>query len=501
MKKTSLFVIALLASQTAYATEEPFKMLRCPAVPQVYTQMITDLSLLKTAIKRDAACAPVQGEVNSLSSLLNERRQEVVDLMEKSKKEPLTEKDLGVVKKYLEDVTKKVFSTADLLSRNDNCFSSDNQALGLSDLASITLDASALASSVAGPWSAPISLGGQAIAGIMQGLDKVMKNKRGYDFSKVEQRQSYVQSLCAYYNYRQDIDHLLFPDQRVAQLQDLRHTLTTNLNGMVANCPECRQINDMATKGNSPAEINNLANSANSAYKMPLGSLTVKTITSLNWVRGELNRLAQDMEGNASVGRDLVSEIKADIEGFLFDKEAPQFVRFQNNKAMDLFGEFRSYSIREGENLLYTASEYVSQPIPNLYQMDELDVIAQVKALRTPLTAKGQNGLLGRVSEYERRTSDLLARTKLAMEVQLAYCDFFQRAGLYTSSVQYACEGSSAENVKDALARIQKKTPSASPELGLMVQEKAVPVVADWATGLQQMVQKLSSDPHLYDRK
>jgi hypothetical protein len=257
----------------------------------------------------------------------------------------------------------------------------------------------------------------------------------------------------------------------------------------------------MATKGNSPAEIDDLAKSANSAYKMPLGSLTVKTISSLNWVRGELNRLAQDMEGNASVGRDLVSEIKADIEGFLFDKEAPQFLRFQNNKAMDLFGEFRGYAIREGQNLLYTASEYVSQPIPNLYQMDELDVIAQVRALRTPLTVKGQNGLLGRVSEYERRTSDLLARTRLAMEVQVAYCDFFQRAGLYTASVQYACEGSSAENVKEALANIQKKMPSASPELGLMVQEKAVPVVADWADGFQQMMEKLSSDPHLYDRK
>src|SRR5690606_12715116 len=125
-------------------------------------------------------------------------------------------------------------------------------------------------------------------------------SRRGYDFNKVEQRQSYVQSLCTYYNYRQDIENLLFPDQRVAQLKNLDYALKTGLNGMVKNCPECRQISELSGDGSNTGTINTLAGSADSSYKLPLGSITVKTISSLSWVRGELNRIAEDMEGDAS---------------------------------------------------------------------------------------------------------------------------------------------------------------------------------------------------------
>lgn len=502
MKTMNFLALGLLISFSAQAAKEPFKLLKCPAVPQAYTQMLTELSVLKTAIKRDAACSPVQSEVKSLESLLGERRTNVVNLIKKSKTEPLQERELLEVRTYVEDVTKKVFSTAELLDRNKNCFSEDNQALGLSDLASITLDATALAKTVAGPWSAPIALGGQAIAGIMQGLDKVVKSRRGYDFNRLEQRQSYVQSLCTYYNYREDIENILFPDQRVAQLRSLDYALKTGLNGMVQSCPECRQISELS---NAPSQapgsagtINGLATSADSAYKLPLGSITVKTISSMGWVRGELNRIAEEMEGDVSIGRDLVSEIKADIDQFLFDKEAPRFIRFQNKKAADLFQEFRGYTVSEAGSLLAAANS-TNLPLFRLYEMNELDIINQVKALKGPLTAAKQTSVLSRIAEFERRTSDLLARTRLAMEVQVTYCQFFQRAGLYNAGIQYACEGGSSVNLAETLKRLKPKPTTV--EMGLIGEEEPVSVVADWADGLTSMMNDLSSNPKLLERK
>lgn len=504
MKTMNFFVLGLVLSFSAQAANEPFKLLKCPAVPQAYTQMLTELSVLKTAIKRDAACAPVQSEVKSLESLLGDRRTTVVELIKKNKTEPLQERELDEVRLYVEDVTKKVFATAELLDRNKNCFSEDNQALGLSDLASITLDATALAKTVAGPWSAPIAIGGQALAGIMQGLDKVVKSRRGYDFNKLEQRQSYVQSLCTYYNYRSDIENLLFPDQRVAQLRSLDYALKTGLNGMVQSCPECRQISELskAPAQQTPANtgtINGLATSADAAYKLPLGSITVKTISSMSWVRGELNRIAEEMEGDVSIGRDLVSEIKSDIDQFLFDKEAPRFIRFQNKKATDLFHDFRSYVVSEAGSLIMAAGDTIALPMGSLYDMNELDIINQVRSLKGPLTATKQTNLVSRITEFERRTADLLARTRLAMDVQVTYCQFFQRAGLYNSGIQYACEGGSSVNLVEALKKLEQKPTTV--ELGLVGEEEQAEVVADWAEGLTSLMNKLSGDSRLLEKK
>lgn len=504
MKIINFLVLSLLASLSAQASNEPFKLLRCPAVPQAYTQLLTELSVLKTAIKRDAACSPVQAEVQSLESLIGARRSAVVELIKRNKTEPLQERELNEVRSYVEDVTKKVFATAELLDRNKNCFSEDNQAMGLSDLASITLDATALAKTVAGPWSAPIAIGGQALAGIMQGLDKVVKSRRGYDFNKLEQRQSYVQSLCTYYNYRQDIENLLFPAQRVAQLRGLDFALKTGLNGVVQSCPECRQINDLtkqpsSTPGSNGA-INELASSADSAYRLPLGSITVKTISSLSWVRGELNRIAEEMEGDMNIGRDLVSEIKADIDQFLFDKEAPRFIRFQNKKALDLYQDFRSYTVSEAQSLIMAAGSASSGLVAgSLYDMNEMDIINRVRSLKAPLVASRQDNLVSRLVDFERRATDLLARTRLAMDVQATYCQFFRKAGLYNSGIQYACEGSSSTELIATLKRLEQKP--LSVEIGLVGEEEPAEVVADWADGLADMMNKLTSDPKLLERK
>lgn len=490
-------------------------VLKCPAVPEAYSKMITELNVLKTSIKQEAACAPLNNEVKSLEELLGKKRTEVKELIEKSKKETLTPEELATIRTYVEDVTKKVIATTELFNRNNYCFNEDKKNFSFSDLASITLDATALAKTIAGPWATPISLGGAALAGIFQGLGTLVKNKRGYDFTKLDQRQAYVQSLCAYYNYRQDIDYLLYPQKRASQLRTLEGTLTTHLKGVVDNCPEC---SDLAQKTivslqepkteqgkkkkkntvlQTPSELNSIAGNINAVYVRPLGTYTVRTLTTLKWINGEIARIADDSDENANIGRDFLSEVKADIDRFLFDKEAPNFVNFQATKSMDLFREFSNFTKTEGDRLMMQAVGTGQGKWIDMSRMNETDVIKTVAALQEGVRANGNTSLAARIQQYTQKSVELFDRTRLAAGVNETYCTFFQRAGVYTSNMQYACEGMAANAVRRNLQRQTNNEFITQPVLPTIPAE----AVTDWVESLAKVVKHINSDPNRYKKK
>ncbi len=502
---TSISVLLLPITALANA---PVALVKCPAVPEAYSKMLTDLSVLKTAIKQDASCAPIQKEVSSLENLLGERRKAIVDLIEKNKTEPLTERETKEIRTYVEDMTNKVFSTAELLSRNNYCFEEDRKRLGLNDLASLTLDATALAKMVAGPWAAPIAIGGQILSGVFSGLHKVMSSQVGYDFQKLEQRQSFVQNLCAYYNYRQDIENNLYPKRRVVQLSQLRSSLDASLQLLQKNCVECQQISQLSQSvladERSAKEVNQLAKRTNSTYYEPLGTITVQTISSIRWLDQEVERLEEETADEASIGRDFVSEMKADIDRFLFDRESPRFLDFQTNKAIQLYTNFSNYVIYESMEIAQLAAPYVTLPVDAYYVNDEAEAIKLVNSLVQPLTQLGQGNIIHRIEDYERQATDLLERATLAVEVQNSYCNFFRRAGLYNAKLQYSCEGRKAQQLLqriNGLSQLQEK-PKAMTDLLLTLNGKEEPkeYVTDWAAGLEKRLQVLSS-PQTFRKK
>lgn len=516
-----ILITALIAStsNSAFAAADQISLLRCPAVPEGFTKMITDLGVLKGVIKKEAGCEAAQTQVTDLESLIGQRRQQVVDIVTRGKTEVLETADMNTVRTYVEDVTKKVFSTAELLDRNDYCFAEDKRELGLSDLASITLDATALAKAVAGPWAAPIALGGQALVGIMQGLDKVVKTK-GYDFEKIDQRQSYVQSLCTYYNYRQDIEHLLYPKRRTAELLQLNRRLQKGLESITKGCEGCREIVALdnqrfttptgtnaptgaefprPTNPSSPSDINRAVTTTNSNYRQPLGSYTLQMLNSLRWAQGEIDRIKAEVENDRSLGRDLISETKADIDRFLFEKEAPLFIQFQSEKAMNLYKEFSSFVMKESRRLVFDAARHAPVTVEMINPMDEVEAVSTLLTLVEPLEEKGQTSLLARISDFQRKATDLLDRTNIAVEAQSSYCTFFRQASIYGSDLQKACDSYEARTVEKRLVRLERlKSPKDGFDPQLFQTSQPKEAVVDWADGVAKFMDKLDSDPAVF---
>ncbi len=505
MNKSITFLFTLLFSFSAQGAPQ-VELLKCPAIPESYLNALTKLNVIKTAIKEEAACKPITREVESLEALLGERREVVDKLIEKNKKEPLDADETKKIREYVEDVTKKVFSTTELIKRSEYCFDEDRKEFGLSEMASITLDATAAAKSVAGPWAAPIVLGGQILAGIFQGLDAMFGGHAGYDFDKLEQRQSFVQSLCTYYNYRQDIEYLLYPKHRLTQLRELKRNLEKNRDSLATNCELCRRISELAKRNFSidpgvVQQINQLAATADSAYEQPLGSYLIQTLSSLSWVEEEVKRVQMDLADEASIGRDFISEVRADIDEFLFENEAPRFLNFQTKKALDLHGDFRSFVKEEGRDLLLEAGGSAGISINKILRADEMEIIQMMNQVAKALESQQESSVYHRIVDFQRNAEDLAERTQLAADVRVSYCRFFQKAGLYNSSLRESCETNYIAKLLNST--LEKLKLLDKPVVGgsSMVGAYQVELVIDWADGLNKMVNQLAQDPSLYKTK
>jgi hypothetical protein len=512
-----IFLAALLLPISASAVgTDMVPVLKCPAVPEAYSKMMTSLKVLQTQIKKDTSgnCDPVKQEVKSLESLLTDRRKQVTDLIAKSKETPLTEAEQAIVRDYVNDATTKVINTADLLDRSNQCFDEDRQKFGFADLAAITLDATAMAKAVAGPWSAPIALGGQALAGIFQGLEKVVKNKRGYDFSKIEQRESFVQSLCSYYNYRQDMNALMFPSRRASELRRLENEIRRNLLDMTSNCPECQSIVDSVERQDS-IEANRVANDADRNYVRPLGSYTVQSMSAIAWVRRESQRIREETGDEFGIGRDLLSEKVADLDKFFYEKSLPDFLYAQANKSSDLFWGFSRYVNSEGRAIINSAGSYVDISNVKTWGVNEAQLLESVTLLREPLASKDASSIVYRIDDYERKALDYLDRTALALQVQESYCRFVQKAGYYNRNVQVYCEGSQATSVRKNLARLETPKSEMAPqapgisgdairqELNSIIRPQGTTeeVGGNWEDSLSKFVIQIQRDPNRYQRR
>ncbi|RZA09804.1 MAG: hypothetical protein EOP11_00415 [Proteobacteria bacterium] len=512
-------LLALLLPLASHAAD-PVPVLKCPAVPESYSKMLTSLKVLQTQIKRDAngSCDPVRDEVIDLEKLLGERRKAVVDIIDRSKKEPLDSGSLDTVRSYVNDVTTKVLNTAELIDRSNNCFEEDKKQFGFGELASITLDATALAKTVAGPWSAPVALGGQALAGIFQGLERVVKNKRGFDFEKLDQRQSFVQSLCSYYNYRQDMENLMFPSRRASQLRKLEAALKANLDEMTKSCPECEKLVGDVANETQTSEVNKLATQTDRTYVRPLGTYTVQSVSAMAWVRAEGQRLRDETGDEFGIGRDLLSEKAADMDQFFFEKEAPRFLKAQNEKSYKLISEYSSYARSTGLLFAYEIARYVNLGVPT-YNLNETEILELVTSFRDQVEAKGQSQLAYRIDDFERKSLDLLDRSILALQVQDSYCRFFQKAGYYNANLQYYCQGSTAAKVRGELARLEQSrnvmktaaAPSAvraaaparggNLALSAMIPLSLEEMSTDWADSLTKIVNHLRKDPFRFQKR
>jgi hypothetical protein len=503
--KHALLSLLLFSQVTAQAAEPT--MLQCPAIPEEYSQMLTELKSLKSSIKQVANCEPIQQEVVSLEQLLGEKRKEVLALIKKNKKQALTEEEQQIIRDYAESVTTKVFSTIELLNRNNYCFSEDKQKFDFNSLASITLDATSLLKNIAGPWAAPIGLGGQVVAGIFQGLDKLVKSRKGYDFNNIEHRENFVSSMCTYYNYRQDVDQLLFPEKRVAQLEQLEKNLQKQMDGMQSNCAECGEIAEIESQmdqmeGNSVMafnQMNTLSARADAKYVRPLGMYTLRGLTTQKWLTTEVERVRDAKNSNAfHIGRDLISEVRSDLDRFLFEREAPSFIHWQGQRSFNLIRDFSAFVKKDGQSLMYQVASEMRNFPQEMFRFDEGQIVDFLSAAMKPMRDRGKSDLAYRIQAFHKKSLDMFDAAVVAYNVQATYCNFFKHADVYSQNLQIACESMQSTAAKRNLQRI--KIQSRQYQLGVL-EFGSGDYSVDWAESLDKQIATINADPEKYKRK
>ena len=441
-------------------TKPMFPMLDCPGIGTEFEKMLANLDSIKTSIKGDANCANVSLKVGSLQDLVTKDREAVMDIVRSVTGQSMSAEQSAVIRNYAENLTKQVTALNDLFTQSNYCFRGDQPEQSLASLAGFVGEAAQLVGSLAGPWGTPVSLSGNVVAGFLTGLDQVLKSRAGYDFKRVEQWRSYVNNLCTYHNYRDQIAHLLNPQGRLQELSVLREKLEHQVSVMARECPECQKIlNEFpAHKNEGEKALWSLFNpniaAADQHSPKPYGSYTMQSLGVLEWVIGEMARIQQESQtywADAS-GKYLLANAKADIENFLVEKEGAKFVRFGVEKSMlDYFDftDFISKDLVAGQgrtlyiNLESAHSGLLKGRIPNIYWTTPLEVfraliIEPVDWSTMPDELKKED-LQYAWQHFREESLNRYTRTQSSMRMVKTFCSFYQRAGFYSPGIRSEC--------------------------------------------------------------
>lgn len=449
------------AAMSAQAMESPWLLrqrdvLSCPAVGTSYNSMLNDLESLKTSIRGEANCENVKIKIKDVGAQVTDVRKRFLELIEKSKTTPLTAQENQEIQDYTENLAENVATLFDLFSNSNYCFSDDpNAANKMASLAGFVNEASRMLGSVAGAWGAPIAIGGRVVAGLITAIDQYSKTRAGYDFTQPKQWRNYVNSLCTYYNFRDEIASLLYPEQQAQNLADLANKLNTQLTMITARCPECKKINDtiVANPKADPTVIIRMTEpsvaSANSAFTKPLGSYTLETAGLLQWATAERKRILADAKDflQDSSGRYLLFKAKENLDDFLIERMGPKFLDAQLSDAVAQFRQFTTFVERKGATLAMTLAYYDpnneamqtpwmgwdAETLFNLLVKNEMD-LGRIKQPRTKV-----DDLKFALSSFRAEALEKLNSYRVAVGAYENFCQFFRLSNNYTSSIRTSC--------------------------------------------------------------
>lgn len=456
-----------------------FPVIECPAVGEEYEKMIAQLDSIKASLKEGANCQNVALNVKSLEDLVGADRQKVLELIQNGS-ESLTNEQAKLVRDYAENVTKKVSSLMDLFMNSNDCFRDGEPEKQINKLSGFVNEASQLVGQLAGPWGTPIALTGHVVAGFLTGMEQVLKSRAGYDFNKREHWMSFVQNLCTYHGYREQIEHLLNGRSKISELEKLKSKLEFHLEEMSRLCPECRSIQQGYLQGHkeSPQEISRQLDpqiqAANARFKQPLGSYTLQSLGLRDWAIGEILRLEKESRSYWSdvSGRHLLNRAKEDIEEFLIRREAPRFIAFQIRRSRADFAEFESLLNREGRHLYHRLSQstrdVIAQPIANVFWAGPLDlfralVIKPMLWENAPRSNEAED-LKFAWTNLRDQSLTRLKTAQLSLHVVQSFCSFFKYSGNYHQSLREHCSSLALHQLLVDEAALEKEVASSQSD-------------------------------------
>jgi len=402
MLQTILLILSLSWSFTAFADDlelpqdlEVYKagyvqapVIQCPKTAKKYVEMLEQLDGLKQKIRKEACpqsqLESLNKEVAGLETVITDGRESFVNLVQKGLGEnhQLTSKEVEKLQKYIDQVVKKVASVTGLIS-NPACFDENEKVSTLSFLSSIVGEVAGVVGAISGPFGAKISLGGKLAAGLIGSIDQVVQARKTYDYDNREDRNNYQQNLCAYFEFKGDLDKetkVLTYGERLWDMADAADVL---LNNLEQTCSECRGVirdfssrvgrnqdfqvvmngdgnltaghedetqarrpedmtlrniydyyfqdgNDLTSDiilGHDPEGQQNPITSSRPAQEMRV--MTIRALQAKAWFDMELEVLQENDNANlADDGRREVMRVQKSIEDFLVQREGPRFIGY-----------------------------------------------------------------------------------------------------------------------------------------------------------------------------
>ncbi len=218
---------------------------QCPRPAKKYVDMLAQLDDIRTQIKSEACknsgeIEAIEKGVTDLQSLVTDKRKAFIDLIKKGTTlgTQLTGDEVKDLESYIDQVVKKASVVTGFLD-NKACFDEPAKFSTLGTLSSVIGEISGAVGALAGPFGAKISLAGQVVSGLLKSINTIVMARKSYDPYVEADRVNYLNTLCAYYDFKSDFDKetkTLLYDRRLRETRDSAQSL---LNAISEKCPDC----------------------------------------------------------------------------------------------------------------------------------------------------------------------------------------------------------------------------------------------------------------------
>jgi len=495
MSGTSSFASNWYPSQNI--TQVDLQPLRCPTVGKDFSQMISQLEVLQDKIKKDANCGQLAQNFEKIKYLSGDRRKDFLEAVSKING-GATLSDAEMEKKvlsYAEDVTVASASLATLLSQSDQCFGEQDLNTSLSTLSSFVNEASTLLSTVAGPWGPALSVGGKVVAGFLTGVNKFIQSLPGYDFKDKKEWQGYVETLCSFHEQQDEIAALIHPDKAIRDLNQLNSVVSLELQDLIASSRQAPELLRSFESEDNEA-LSRITNEMNEETKSTMGMKAIQLLAAQKWILNRIENIEVEMKDPLAPGQYLVQKQKDEIEAFLVHREGPKFISFQIKEAVSAMSSLNTFinynGVRLYMNLIQLDPNLLPENAPNFaWVQPEVALKALLEVDGNKLLGKGlrEENFVSELQYFRKEVESRWDSLNLAYGVKSSFCEFFKRAGYYSSGISGSCSSGRATAVERGMndlieMGLTKQTPA-------YLRKAADYQGANWTESLQIWVKQL----------
>ncbi len=494
-------------------------IVQCPRPDKKFVDMLAQLDEIRNRIKSEACknsgeIEAIEDGVSDLQSLVTGKRKAFIDLVKKGTTAggQLTSTEVKDLENYIDQVVKKASVITGFLN-NKACFDEPAKFSTLGTLSAVIGEISGAVGALAGPFGAKISLAGSVVSGLLKSINTIVTARTSYDPDVEADRVNYLNTMCAYYDFKTDFDKVTKTLHYDRRLRQARNEAAALLDVLAETCPDCEiammDFQERFYKEEPFVVRRGAANSSTvnlyaedlrpselvdryfvvdyrimdeagmvseqeeellSEAKSSDQQATVTALLTKAWAETERQKLMEGEELGASDElRKPIVDRQNQIEDVLFRDVAPDYIKYHRKK-LD-----RDFSRLQGLGRQIVSQMYSYRPIPdpnmNYRDLNSSLAVAFHDLFRTDLEfEQSQNSLLNyneaMVWDYVDQASsqlmdrfDILRRQYALMEQR---CQFY-RNSLFeiqrSPSLVYACDR--AERVMQEVAAemaIIKKT-------------------------------------------